>query len=137
MKLLVILVLWMTEVYCVSDFTQMATELFTTTDLNGDLEVSRTEIESSFTKYDENGDGRVSRVEFMDFVDRYTPDLHDLGRELYIDYDSNQDHHIDLADFEAYFNKLDTSGDGRVTKDEFVNYWSKLMAATAHLHPVG
>ncbi|XP_033762861.1 polcalcin Cup a 4-like isoform X2 [Pecten maximus] len=98
------------------------------------MEITRTEIESSFTKYDENGDGRVSRVEYMDFVDRYTPHLHALGQELYNDYDINKDHHIDLNDFEAYFTKLDTSGDGRVSKDEFVSYWVKVMVATSHLH---
>ncbi|XP_021361465.1 calmodulin-like protein 5 [Mizuhopecten yessoensis] len=88
----------------------MATELFTATDLNRDQEITRVEIERSFAKYDENGDGRVSRAEYMDFVDRYTPDLHALGQELYNDYDINKDHHIDITDFEAYFTILDTSG---------------------------
>ncbi|KAJ8300422.1 LOW QUALITY PROTEIN: hypothetical protein KUTeg_021941 [Tegillarca granosa] len=72
----------------------------------------------------QDGDNSVSRHEYVTYLTSSTPTLHDFAHALYDDYDVTGDHHLTHQDFDLYYAKLDANGDGNVTQDEFVPYWT-------------
>ena len=58
-------------------------------------------------KLSPTGDGRESRREYTSFVCDTSPALYQLSHYLYDEYDVNADHHLEKADYEGFFAKMD------------------------------
>merc|ERR1712179_540958 len=101
--------------------------MFQMEDTDSDGMMSIAEIEAVFDKYDANGDGRESRHEYTSFICDTNPELYQLSHYLYDDYDFNGDHQLEKADYDAFHAAMDSDGDGMVSEEEFVTYWTGLF----------
>merc|ERR1712179_389092 len=101
------------------DWQKISHDLFNTADLNNDGSVTKLEMVQQHYNYDINGNGKVSRHEYTEYICRTEPEIYDLSHYLYDMYDFNHDHVIDIPDYDIYFAKMDTNGDGIADYTEY------------------
>ncbi|XP_041368676.1 uncharacterized protein LOC121383013 [Gigantopelta aegis] len=116
-------------------YDQYAKHMFVTYDSNGDSIFSQLELQQSFRYYDTNGDQRVTRKEYTEYGNHILPELHELTHALYSLYDMDNDHILDLWDYEHLYKLIDSDEDGQVTEAEFVHFWTTTLESLNHLHP--
>jgi len=116
--------------------------MFVSFDSNGDLSVSRDELEAGiireFTRIDANADGNVSPIEFQNWANNV------LGGSQMgpyrLDFDRNVDNTITRAEFEtearARFSDYDENSDGALTRSEFVRLVGAARAPTQRRDPI-
>jgi len=116
--------------------------MFVSFDTNGDLSVSRDELEAGivreFTRIDANADGNVSPIEFQNWANNV------LGGSQMgpyrLDFDRNVDNTITRAEFETEvrgrFSDYDENSDGALTRGEFVRLVGAARAPTQRREPI-
>jgi len=105
----------------------MVEQLFTSADTNGNGHFDVEDVGSLFGTYDNDGNGLVSRDEFVLRFSNHSSFLAPVARGLFFDLDMDKNDNLDAGDVQLYYAKIDTSGDDRVTRPEFVNYFTQLF----------
>jgi hypothetical protein len=116
--------------------------MFVSFDTNGDLSVSRDELEAGiareFTRIDANADGNVSPIEFQNWANNVLG-----GGQMgpyRLDFDRNVDNTITRAEFETEvrgrFSDYDENSDGALTRSEFVRLVGAARTPTQRREPM-
>ncbi|XP_059151935.1 calcium-binding protein 1-like [Physella acuta] len=108
-------------------YDQTALAMFKEMDIGGNGVFERYELDIVFREYDSNNDGRVTRHEYTLYIDTHNPELHKISHQLYDIYDVDGDHHLDMHDYDNFYTLMEGDGDGVVSQDEFVRYWTVLL----------
>ncbi|XP_064617096.1 uncharacterized protein LOC135481094 [Liolophura sinensis] len=108
--------------------------MFKAEDHNGDGVLSRNETVGSFVKFDFNRDGRIERLEYACYQYNVHPDLGNFAHALFDEYDTDNDHHLDMHDIESLSYRMDTNNDGNVVESEFVAFWVQLFKKYENYH---
>ncbi|XP_064617088.1 uncharacterized protein LOC135481085 [Liolophura sinensis] len=104
--------------------------MFVNNDLNNDGFLTAHEFDQVFVVYDFNDDKIIERHEYVCYITRANPLMGHLAQALYDEYDNNNDHKLEVADYDAFYKKMDEDGDNIVTDLEFVRYWEALFLKT-------
>ena len=105
-------------------------------DTNGDGHIGRDEAKQAprlagrFDELDANGDGLLDKAELGEGHERLRAHRHEQREERFDDSDTNGDGAIDLGEAKAaaqrraerMFAKMDTDGDGKLTREEMKRY---------------
>ncbi|ESO85174.1 hypothetical protein LOTGIDRAFT_235852 [Lottia gigantea] len=103
-------------------------EMWFSMDFNKNGEYDRSDLETLLADYDRNGDNEVTRDEFEYEFDMTEPTLAILAKSLFQEYDENQDGFFDTKDLDGVYKRMDhINHDGRISKEEFTNYYTELL----------
>ncbi|XP_069121385.1 uncharacterized protein [Argopecten irradians] len=121
-----------------TDYTHYVDELWNNVNYDHDTaHFSKVELHDFFVFADTNKDGTITRHEYVTAATKDAPDLFEFSHGLFDNFDANGDHHLDLQDTTALYNRMDTDGDGFITKTEFYAYWTQILNSLAHTHGNG
>lgn len=104
-------------------------KIFGKIDADNSGSICESEMSIAFKDFDGNGDGSVSQDEWVEnFVKQFgaTPDQ---ALTAFRNLDSTGGGEISLDDLRRLFGRMDIDGNGSVTKDEFFEFWTKLLQA--------
>eukprot|EP00105_Crassostrea_gigas_P022544 XP_011442108.1 PREDICTED: uncharacterized protein LOC105338608 [Crassostrea gigas] len=120
-----------------AQYQQHITELWRGSNYDNNDILSLVELHDVFVHYDTNKDGTITRHEYTNLISSQAPDLSSYAHALYDIYDANGDHHLGMQDLDALYSKMDSDGDGTVSKTDFYTFWNQTLHALAHLHGHG
>ena len=67
-------------------------------------------VEMSRNEFRFSDDGRVTRSEYTTYQTRHDPELEGLAHALFNVYDVNDDHHLVMDDYVAFYRSMDSDG---------------------------
>ncbi|XP_021365496.1 uncharacterized protein LOC110458213 isoform X2 [Mizuhopecten yessoensis] len=110
-----------------------AANLFYSSDIDGNGQFERDELNGVFEIYDVNHDNRVARHEYLHLI---SPPLYNFAVILFEDYDcfAPPDGFIDDRDFDEYYIRMDGNKDGMVDRNEFVDHWIHVLEKNEDIH---
>lgn len=105
-------------------------------DANGDGSITLLEFHQSFNKYDINGNGKVDRHEYTEAICAQSPEMYQYSHYMYDEFDADHDHSLEASDYDFFFPKMDTNGDGMIDYTEYTAFGhtvaQKLLALGTH-----
>ncbi|XP_055892372.1 uncharacterized protein LOC106079636 [Biomphalaria glabrata] len=108
------------------DLQSIANGEFKRIDANNDGHIEKEEISQSFQAFDNNHDNKITRHEYDSGVNNLHPNdpfaVHVLTA-LFVELDSNNDKHLDDADYDKFFTNADTDKNNLVTSEEFISWF--------------
>ncbi|XP_059164978.1 uncharacterized protein LOC131947715 [Physella acuta] len=107
--------------------------VFKKTDVDGDGNIERPELDQYFKTFDQNNDNRISRHEYgLQVNATYVHDpvvSHNL-HTMFDNLDFNNDHHLDTADYDHMFTTCDTDNNQLVSSAEFTSFFKTMLLAS-------
>ncbi|OWF39927.1 hypothetical protein KP79_PYT04264 [Mizuhopecten yessoensis] len=120
------------------DYTHYVDELWTNVNYDHDtLHFTTVELHDFLVFADTNKDGSITRHEYVTAATKDAPDLTAFSHGLFDTFDANNDHHLTLDDTTALYDRMDSDGDGFITKPEFYTFWTNVLTSLAHTHGNG
>ncbi|XP_059164964.1 uncharacterized protein LOC131947705 [Physella acuta] len=120
-------------VYCqVPNLDAITADAFRKSDIDGDGNIERPEVDQYFQKYDTNHDNRITQHEYSLQVNStyaHDPQVTHILHSLFDGLDFNNDRHLDTADYDHFFTITDSNNNQLLSFDEFSKVFKGALQA--------
>jgi len=103
-------------------------KIFSSMDADGGGSITRAEMDICFKKLDADASGKISRDEWKSAFTSVYGGTGDQAEKLFKYLDKKQAGEISIQSFYDLFAEMDHDKSGDVSKDEFHQFWIKLLA---------